>query len=371
MNLPDTLNIGDVKSSFIKCISEQFKNDCFICCGEYCTANIFPANLSFLRTVNFFKNSFDCNFPLHEGQPLIIMDGFDFINNKNLIIYYAHLKNQIMDEISKSFSVEVRTRRYFNDSIPFLGEPIPLLPDTGKEQIQYIALLHYLCYSRVQIMSSIGGMKFEEDFWLEALNYPWINLFKIHGEYDVFQGLLKICQRGYDTRKKISNSQGFLILKNYNLDPLNSPQIAGYHFVFRISNRTLYMNTRNGNSCESFIILKKIEIIKSNIQFRVRQSNSNEKIISFSTKDNQKEFQKEILDDFGKDTTMNLIPYISGSTFENSSWNCSHNRLLFVDDYNNKYILEPLCIKRVDTTDGEENICILRLKIFIDRKIDN
>ena len=176
--------------------------------------DIFPASSAVLKALTFFKNIFvDCELPLHEGKSLITLEGFHFLNKRNIQNLHAY----------------IRSRMLFD----------PKGPSTLFDQINFLLLLDYFIgENSTERCVFIAEIWFVPEFWTEILDHPKILSFFPESRVlrDLMIGKDKISA---DVREKIHKAYGmkvFTVIEMYEIYPCRS----SYPYFYNISNHTMY-----------------------------------------------------------------------------------------------------------------------------------
>jgi hypothetical protein len=202
-------------------LKESLKHDAFLKCGDTgpsvnCGQYIIHVSTRILTNFSFFKNIFnDCQIPLHEGKPLISLEGFDFLNGKNVKIFYNSI-----------------------ESLMSLEENI-IIPSTASEQIEYMFILDYFAAGDPDEMFDFWDhIDFVKNFWIEFWNYS--NIVALFDKNKIIKNIQK-----YQEIIPTIRDNFYKVWKTMIYSKEES-KILKYHYYYRPVNNTFYYVNMSG-----------------------------------------------------------------------------------------------------------------------------
>ena len=208
-------------------IQNVIQDDIFIKNGS----DIFPASSTVLKTMTFFRNIFnDCQFTLHKSKPLITLEGFHFLNKKNIMCLHSYIRSRMVFEFDAISSPQDKPTVGFEVSTPTIS----------SDQVNFLLLLDYLIGENpAEKVEFIRYIKFVTKFWEKIFEYPRLLQFftkeqvlgSLHNDYSSSKKLTM------NIRKILFETYGMLI---YTREELGLRPRYSTNFVYKISNHTLY-----------------------------------------------------------------------------------------------------------------------------------
>jgi hypothetical protein len=206
-------------------IQNATQDDIFIQSGS----DIFPASSIILKTMTFFKNIFaDCQFPLHESKPLIVLEGFDFLNKQNIMNLHNYVRSRMV--FAGTFHSSTDKPKIFFDVDG---------PKTASEQVNFLLLLDYLIgQNQTEKMEFIQEIEFEPDCWKEFL-YKYPRLLQFFSKEKTMSSLnhYSCVNLSVTVRKLLNETYNAYVYTKSELD---------YHFysspdyIYKVSSSVLY-----------------------------------------------------------------------------------------------------------------------------------